>query len=193
MGPGTAVARTIMSEISSSVNSPMDRTSDSMTPSMTMPPPMVKAPILKKRTKMDHKRRMKDKAPFERKGEKSPPLQYHQAATQPSVRGSVPPARVPKEVLAMISPRPKGVGSSIIRTSWPRDSRDKAMSAETPRSICTVRPSIHCQRGASSASCGFIPKSTRFETTCRCPWGCMKAPITPNGPTGWQRDRKSVV
>ena len=74
MGPGTAVASTIMSAISSSVNSPMARTSDSMTPSMTMPPPMVKAPILKKRTKMDHKRRMKDRAPFERKGGKIPSL-----------------------------------------------------------------------------------------------------------------------
>ena len=50
MGPGTAVARTIMSAISSSVNSPVARTSASITPSITMPPPMVNAPIRKNLT-----------------------------------------------------------------------------------------------------------------------------------------------
>ena len=36
------------------------------------------------------------------------------------------------------------------------------------------------KRGASPASCTFMPKSIRFRSTCTCPCACMSPPITPN-------------
>ena len=34
-------------------------------------------------------------------------------------------------------------------------------------------------RGASPASCKFMPKSIMLIRICTCPWGCMAPPITP--------------
>ena len=58
----------------------------------------------------------------------------------------------------------------------------------TPPSVMTVpvgsdEPSWW-KRGASPASCRFMPKSIRLTTICTWPCGCMSPPMTPNASQG---------
>ena len=51
-------------------------------------------------------------------------------------------------------------------------------------SVGELEPSCR-SRGASPASCRFIPKSIMFTSTWTCPCGCMSPPITPKLISGW--------
>ena len=85
----------------------------------------------------------------------------------PSVLFSVPPHNTPVPGLrTMICPRPYAVKSVATVTSWPRASIDAITSADTSGSRPTLFSPNHCQRGASRADWGFIPKSIIFVTTC---------------------------
>ena len=48
----------------------------------------------------------------------------------------------------------------------------------------TRLPVVTCQRGPSSAACGFWAKSMNREATWRWPCGCMNPPITPKAMSG---------
>ena len=110
---------------------------------------------------------------------------YYHTATAPSARGSVAPQSTPFSSRQMICPRPKVREFSITSISCPRRFSSSTISAGNVFSTWIFFPPTHYHLGASKVSCGFIMKSSVFMITCTCPWGCMKPPMTPNGPTAF--------
>ena len=58
-----------------------------------------------------------------------------------------------------------GVDGAAVRVAGPAGRRRRSRRARL--------------RGASPASCTFMPKSIRLTSTCTCPCGCMSPPMTP--------------
>ena len=68
---------------------------------------------------------------------------HHQAAAQPSHRGSVPAASTPFSHRQMICPRPILMRSSTISTSCPMARSCSAICSPASRSSCSFLPPIH--------------------------------------------------
>ena len=74
---------------------------------------------------------------------------------------------------------PRRVSSSTTASGMPVSGRTRA-AAWVCRAGPSASPSRRARtRGASPASCTFMPKSIRLTSTCTCPCGCMSPPMTP--------------